>query len=130
MAHVLLVTADRDLSLVVDLCLARAGHDVEPTLPPSAVAARLAQPPPEAVVVEYAPTEGAGAALVADLRRHWPRCPVLLVAAGSAGIADATELGQLLELTRPAELLRRPVQAYELLRMLDLLIQSAPSRAA
>jgi hypothetical protein len=129
MARVLLVTADRDLGFLVDLSLIRAGHEVEAILPPPALPARLAQPPPEAVVEEYAPTDGVGEWLVAGLRRHWPRCPVLLVASRSAGITDARELGQLLALAQPAALLRRPVQAYELLSVLTTPVQAA-SRAA
>jgi DNA-binding response OmpR family regulator len=130
MARVLLVTADRDLGFLVDIFLLRAGHEVEAILTPSAVAPRLGQPPPRAVVAEYAPGDGAGERVLADLRRHWPRCPVLLVAAPSAGVADAQEFGQVLATAQPAALLRRPVHADELLFALDVLVKAASSQAA
>jgi hypothetical protein len=67
---------------------------------------------------------------VADLRRHWPRCPVLLVAARSAGVADAQALGEVLAVAQPAVLLRRPVEPYELVSTLDRMVQAASARAA
>jgi DNA-binding response OmpR family regulator len=129
-ARVLLVTADRDLAFLVDLSLIRAGHAVEEMLTPGALPRRLAGPPPHAVVLDYAPPDGAGEGLVAELRRHWPRCPVLLVAARSAGVEDAQALGHLLGVAQPAVLLRRPVEPYELVWTLDRVVRSASSRAA
>jgi DNA-binding response OmpR family regulator len=130
MARVLLVTADRDLAFLVDLSLLRAGHAVEEMLAPGALPRRLAGRPPHAVVLDCAPTDGAGERLVADLRRHWPRCPVLLVAARAAGAEDAQALGRLLEVAQPAALLRRPVEPYELVWTLDRVVRSASARAA
>jgi DNA-binding response OmpR family regulator len=124
-ARVLLVTADRDLALVVDLSLARAGYDVEAALPPGALHPRLAQPPPDAVVLEYAPTGGAGEALVAQLRRAWPRCPLLLVAGRRGGVAAAGQLDRVLARAQPASLVRRPVQAYELIATVTRAVHAA-----
>jgi DNA-binding response OmpR family regulator len=130
MARVLLVTADRDLAFLVDLSLLRAGHAVEELLAPGALPQRLAGPPPPAVVLDYAPAGGAGEGVVAELRRHWPRCPVLLVAARAAGVEDAQQLGEALAVAQPAALLRRPVEPYELVWTLDRLVQAASARAA
>jgi DNA-binding response OmpR family regulator len=130
MARVLLVTADRDLAFLVDLSLIRAGHAVEETLTPGALPQRLAGPPPHAVVLDYAPPDEGGRPPVADLRRHWPRCPILLVAARAAGAENAQELGEVLEAAQPAALLRRPVEPYELVWTLDRVVRAASSRVA
>jgi hypothetical protein len=99
-------------------------------LTPGALPRRLAGPPPHAVVQDYAPTDEGGQPSAADLRRHWPRCPILLVAARSAGVEDAQELGEVLAAAQPAVLLRRPVEPYELVSTLDRLVRAASSRAA
>jgi DNA-binding response OmpR family regulator len=130
MARVLLVTADRDLAFLVDLSLLRAGHAVEAMLTPAALPQRLAGRPPHAVVLDCAPTDGAGEGLVADLRRHWPRCPILLVAARAAGVEDAQQLGEVLAAAQPAVLLRRPLEPYELVGTLDRVVRAASARAA
>jgi CheY-like chemotaxis protein len=96
--------------------LTLAGHAVEVITTGPGVLARLALPPPDAVVLDYVLPGVDGLAVLREMRGRdgWRAVPVVLTTAAP----EAYLAGRLVDADRPVTVLPKPFETEELLRAL------------